>query len=162
MPIITHIHPELLLCNTTHDVTSSSGIPMGAPWAMCAGNLQAPAWHGLCTHGWQGIQAHDCHSKFWAGVPTKNIWWVVVRLVKVIGSTNNNKSYYSVSHTFPATLTHQTSNLFTPSNTWVTTHFSVFFNWYYCRLQITLAFQYMLFFWLASLLNCFSTRNAHI
>ena len=25
--------------------------------------------------------------------------------------------YYSVSHIFPATLTHQTSNLFTPSNT---------------------------------------------
>ena len=33
---------------------------------------------------------------------------------------------------------------------------------YYCRLQITLALWYVLFFWLASLLNCFSTRNAHI
>ena len=38
----------------------------------------------------------------------------------------------------------------------------LFIHWdTYCCLQITLALQYMLFFWLASLLNCFSTRNAH-
>ena len=71
----------------TCDVMSGSGVPTGAPGRMHLLGMVRARMAGKVYKPMTATQ------NFWASVPPKNIQCIIVRLVKVIGSTSNNKSY---------------------------------------------------------------------